>query len=76
MSCPVNGVNAGQVFSATEKIAEKMLTPIQLLIILIFGPAYCVSTIGLDEHQIREYIKNQWKIEQGKLAQLNLPDFQ
>ncbi len=41
-----------------------------------WAPGYCVSTIGLDEHQIREYVKNQEKIEQGKLAQLNLPEFQ
>ncbi len=40
------------------------------------APGYCVSTIGLDEHQIRQYVKNQEKIEQSKLAQLNLPDFQ
>jgi putative transposase len=41
-----------------------------------WAPGYCVSTIGLDEHQIREYVKNQEQIEQGKLGQLNLPDFQ
>ena len=41
-----------------------------------WAPGYCVSTIGLDEHQIREYVKNQERIEQGKLAQLNLPEFQ
>jgi hypothetical protein len=34
-----------------------------------------VSTIGLNEAEIREYVKNQEKLEKEKLGQLNLPDF-
>ena len=41
-----------------------------------WAPGYCVSTIGLDEQQIREYVKNQERIERGKQGQLNLPDFE
>ncbi len=29
-----------------------------------------IITIGLDEHQIREYVMNQKKLDQGKLSQL------
>jgi putative transposase len=32
---------------------------------------YCVSTVGLDEKQIREYIQNQEKLEIGKQGYLN-----
>jgi putative transposase len=32
---------------------------------------YCVSTVGLDEKQIREYIQNQEKLEMGEQASLN-----
>ena len=32
---------------------------------------YCVSTVGLDEHQIREYIQNQEKLDQGEQGYLN-----
>ena len=32
---------------------------------------YCVSTVGLDERQIREYIKNQEKLDQGLQGELN-----
>jgi putative transposase len=32
---------------------------------------YCVSTVGLDEEQIREYIRNQEKLEIGEQASLN-----
>ncbi len=28
---------------------------------------YCVSTVGLDEHQIRQYIKEQEKIQKQQL---------
>ena len=42
----------------------------------LWAPGYCVSTIGLDEHQIREYVKNQEKNEKGMISQLNLPDFE
>ena len=41
-----------------------------------WAPSYYVSTIGLDEQQIREYVKNQDRIERGKLGQLNLPEFE
>jgi putative transposase len=41
-----------------------------------WAPGYCVSTIGLDEDQIREYVKNQEQLEQQKLGQLNLPEFE
>lgn len=41
-----------------------------------WAPSYCESTIGLDEHRNREYVKTQEQIEQNKLAQLNLSDFQ
>ena len=41
-----------------------------------WAPGYCVSTIGLDEAEIREYVKNQEKLEQERLMQLNLPDFE
>jgi len=40
-----------------------------------WAPGYCVSTIGLNEAEIREYVKNQEKLEKEKLGQLNLPDF-
>jgi putative transposase len=32
---------------------------------------YCVSTVGLDEDKIREYIKNQELLDQGSQGQLN-----
>ena len=32
---------------------------------------YCVSTVGLDEVKIREYIKNQEKLDQGYQGDLN-----
>ena len=41
-----------------------------------WAPGYCVSTIGLDEDQIREYVKNQEQLEHHKLRQLNLPEFE
>jgi putative transposase len=41
-----------------------------------WAPGYCVSTIGLNEAEVREYVRNQEKIEQYKLGQLNLPDFE
>jgi putative transposase len=40
-----------------------------------WAPGYCVSTIGLDEDQIREYVKNQEQLEHHKQGQLNLPEF-
>jgi putative transposase len=40
-----------------------------------WAPGYCVSTVGLDEQEIREYIRNQDRLEKEKHAQLNLPDF-
>jgi putative transposase len=33
---------------------------------------YCVSTVGLNEEQIREYIKNQEVLDKGQQGQLNL----
>ena len=33
---------------------------------------YCVSTVGLNEQQIREYIRNQEKLEMGQQGSLNL----
>jgi putative transposase len=33
---------------------------------------YCVSTVGLNEKQIREYIKNQEDPDQGRQGLLNL----
>lgn len=41
-----------------------------------WAPGYCVSTIGLDEAAIREYVKNQEKLETHKQAQLGLPEFE
>ena len=32
---------------------------------------YCVSTVGVDEDQIREYIQNQEKLEMGEQASLD-----
>jgi putative transposase len=32
---------------------------------------YCVSTVGLDEKQIREYIQNQEKLEMGEQGHLD-----
>ena len=32
---------------------------------------YCVSTVGLDEKLVREYIQNQEKIEMGEQGTLN-----
>jgi REP element-mobilizing transposase RayT len=32
---------------------------------------YCVSTVGLDEKQIREYIQNQERLEAGEQYYLN-----
>ncbi len=36
---------------------------------------YCVSTVGLDEKKIREYIKNQEKLDQGQQGILSFDDF-
>jgi putative transposase len=33
---------------------------------------YCVSTVGLNEQQIREYIQNQEKLDTGRQGLLNL----
>jgi putative transposase len=33
---------------------------------------YCVSTVGLNEQQIREYIQNQEKLDSGEQGQLYL----
>jgi putative transposase len=33
---------------------------------------YCVSTVGLNEEQIRDYIKNQADIDKGQQGLLNL----
>ena len=41
-----------------------------------WAPGYCVSTIGLNEAEIREYVRNQEKLEQEKDSQLNLPEFE
>ena len=41
-----------------------------------WAPGYCVSTIGLDEAAIREYVKNQEKLETHKQVQLDLPEFE
>ena len=35
---------------------------------------YCVSTVGLDEQQIREYIRNQEKLDNNKQGTLNFDD--
>ncbi len=35
---------------------------------------YCVSTVGLDEKQIREYIKNQEELDQYLQGKLNFDD--
>jgi len=35
---------------------------------------YCVSTVGLNEQQIREYIKSQEKLETDQQGSLNLED--
>jgi putative transposase len=32
---------------------------------------YCVSTVGLDEQQVREYIQNQEKLDSGEQGTLN-----
>ena len=42
-----------------------------------FGvPGYCVNILGLNEVEIRKYVKNQEQPEEQKQLQLNLPDFQ
>jgi REP element-mobilizing transposase RayT len=41
-----------------------------------WAPGYCVSTIVLDEASIRDYVKNQEKLETHKQAQLELPEFE
>jgi putative transposase len=41
-----------------------------------WAPGYCVSTIGLDEASIRDYVKNQEKLETHKQAKLELPEFE
>ena len=41
-----------------------------------WAPEYCVSTLGLNETEIGEYVKNQEELEKQKQAQLNLPDFE
>ena len=41
-----------------------------------WAPGYCVSTIGLNEEEIREYVKNQEKHEREEQGQLSLPDFE
>jgi putative transposase len=33
---------------------------------------YCVSTVGLNEEQVRAYIKNQEELDNGQQGQLNL----
>ena len=33
-----------------------------------WAPGYCVSTIGLNEAEIREYVKNQEKLEKEKMV--------
>ena len=43
---------------------------------LVWTPGYCVSTIGLDKAAIREYVKNQEKLETHKQAQIDLPEFE
>ena len=35
---------------------------------------YCVSTVGLDEKMIREYIKNQEELDQKMQGRLQLTD--
>lgn len=40
-----------------------------------WAPGYCVSTIGLDEKEVREYVRNQEKLERERDNQLHLPDF-
>ncbi len=35
---------------------------------------YCVSTVGLDEKMIREYIRNQEKLDQHLQGDLNFDD--
>ena len=40
-----------------------------------WAPGYCVSTIGLDEREVREYVRNQEKLEQEGDGQLHLPEF-
>lgn len=35
---------------------------------------YCVSTVGLNEEQMREYIKNQENLENRKQGTLNLDE--
>jgi putative transposase len=32
---------------------------------------YCVSTVGLDENEVREYIRNQERLETGEQGSLN-----
>jgi putative transposase len=41
-----------------------------------WAPGYCVSTIGLNEEEIRAYVKNQEQLEIEKQLKLNLPDFE
>ena len=41
-----------------------------------WAPGYYVSTIGLNKAQVREYVKNQKKLEKEKLSQLNLTNFE
>ena len=38
-----------------------------------WAPGYCVSTVGYNEQQVREYIRNQERLEKEKQGQLNLP---
>jgi putative transposase len=40
-----------------------------------WAPGYWVSTVGLDEAAIREYVRNQEQLEQSNQGQLNLPQF-
>ena len=40
-----------------------------------WAPGYCVSTMGLNERGIREYVKNQEELEKERDGQLYLPEF-
>ena len=44
-----------------EILHERRLTGLHF-----WAPGYCVSTVGLDERTIREYIKQQEKLETGQ----------
>ena len=48
------------------RIHRSLLAVRRLAGLHFWAPGYCVSTVGLDEHTIREYIRRQEALETGQ----------